>query len=216
MITFLKGNLAYKGESPAGGVYLVVDVGGVGYQVMTNAPSYLQAPALNEPILVHTSLIVREDLMQLVGFLSREERDLFDILGTASGVGAKVALALMSELSVSELAAAIMSGNHKRLTSAKGVGPKLAQKIAIELKDKMSKWRNEKVDLHHYDMDDTLGTKTPAFEEAETVLLSLGYSMEEVYQGLRHIQSASEQAETLTSEEVLQQVLKYLATHPVK
>ncbi len=214
MYTYLNGILAHKGELPTGGAYFVVDVNGVGYQVHTSNMSLIHAPQTNAPIKVFTSLIVREDLMQLVGFLSREERDMFEILGTASGVGAKVALALMSSLTVPELASAIMGGDFKRLTAAKGVGPKLAQKITIELKDKLSKWRDERL------MDSPISSGSEplaaneAFQEAETVLLSLGYDVNEVYHSLKHIQSTSENATRLTSEEVLQHALKWLATHP--
>ncbi len=216
MITHLKGTLTHKGEIPSGGAYWVVDVQGIGYQVYTSVLSFLQSPPVQDPIMVYTSLIVREDAMQLVGFLTREERELFDILGTASGVGFKVALALMSQLSVSELASAIMSADHKRLTTAKGVGPKLAQKITIELKDKLTKWRSERIS-HVPLVGDTQPTliEAPAFQEAETVLLSLGYDIQEIYQGLSHLQTTTPTAGSLTSEEVLQHVLKWLATHPV-
>lgn len=217
MITHLKGTLTLKGELLTGGVYWVVDVNGVGYLVHTSMQSYLQSPPVNDALLIYTSLIVREDAMQLVGFLTKEERELFDILGTASGVGFKVALALMSSLSVSELAAAIMSGDHKRLTAAKGVGPKLAQKIAIELKEKMSKWRQERIDQHlSSGLTSTHSVpSTHAVQEAETVLISLGYDLDEVYQGFQQIQTA-EDLTRLSSEEVLQRVLKWLATHPVR
>lgn len=217
MITYLKGTLAYKGELPGGGAYLVVDVGGVGYQVHTSALSFQKSPPANDAILVHTSMLVREDAMQLVGFLTREERELFDILGTASGVGFKVALSLMSELTVPDLVMAIMAGDHKRLTAAKGVGPKLAQKIAIELKDKMTKWRECRTDTAFLPMAG--GEPLPqgqAFQEAEAVLLSLGYSLGEVHQGLGHLQKTHATPDTLSSEEVLQQILKWLATHPVQ
>lgn len=218
MITHLHGQLAAKGERFGGGWYLVVDVQGVGYQVLTSARNYIQAPGTDEPVKVFTSLIVREDLMQLVGFLTREERDLFDLLSSASGVGAKVALALLTDLSVSEISAAIMAGDYKRLTAAKGVGPKLAQKIALELREKMTKWR----ETYIHDLDsDTLKAAGPlpagqAFDEAETVLLSLGYDLAEIHRGLQELQKTQgENLNTLSAEEVLQGVLKWLATHPV-
>jgi holliday junction DNA helicase RuvA len=216
MITYLRGTLAHKGELLTGGIYFVVDVNGVGYQVHTSTISFRQAPPMNDDIKVFTSLLVREDAMQLVGFLTKEERDLFDILVAASGVGFKVALSLMSQLSVSELASAIMAGDHKRLTAAKGVGPKLAQKIAIELKEKMSKWRDEKIDEEMLATSSTMIPPTRSVQEAETVLLSLGYHLQEIHQGLQALQSAEKNLEQLSSEEVLQRVLKWLATHPVQ
>lgn len=217
MITYLKGLLAHKGEMLSGGAFLVVEVGGIGYQVFTSMGSLQQAPALHEAVTVYTSLIVREDDIKMVGFLTKEERELFEILGTASGVGFKMSLALMSALSVSELAAAIMSSDFKRLTIAKGVGPKLAQKITLELKDKMSKWRDERMSEAFYESvsgSEPLAS-VQAFQEAETVLISLGYSPEEIRQALIHIQKTVENTADLSSEEVLQRVLKWLATHPV-
>lgn len=218
MITFLKGNLVQSGEMPTGGLYVVVDVNGMGYFVHTSSRTLMALPPVNDTLMVYTSLIVREDAMQLVGFLTHEERDLFDILGTASGVGFKVALSLMSHLDVAELSAAIMTGDFKRLTAAKGVGPKLAQKIAIELKEKMSKWREEKASQYLHTgsaADSKPTTQAPAFSEAEAVLISLGYSLDEIYQGLRQIQSTIPDGKSLTSEEILHAVLKWLATHPV-
>lgn len=202
---------------PAGGASFLVEVNGIGYRVHTSLRSLCQAPPEGEPVVVHTSMIVREDAMQLVGFLSSEERAMFDILSLASGVGFKVALSLMSELSVPELASAIMSGEHKRLTAAKGVGPKLAQKITIELKDRISKWRAEAPDIPMLDQYEGMAIhSTPAIEEAETVLLSLGYSTDEVYQSLRSLQQLPEPLAELTSEEILQRVLKWLATRSVR
>lgn len=219
MITYLNGTMAHKGQLLTGGLYLVVDVGGVGYQVLTNSLSFQQAPPVNEPVRMFTSLLVREDSMQLVGFLSKEERDMFDILASASGVGARVALSLLSELTVSELAAAIMAGDYKRLTAARGVGPKLAQKIALELKEKMNKWRDEALDeslMQAATNGGPLNISLRAVEEAETVLLSLGYSVHEIHQSLKALANSEPNLQQLSSEEVLQRALKWLATHPVQ
>ncbi len=215
MITYLKGILASKGEMLNGGAFLVLEVGGVGFQILTSSVTLLQSPAVGDPLTVYTSLIVREDLMQLIGFLSREERDLFDLLVSASGVGPKVALALLSELSVSEIASAIMVSDHKRLSSAKGVGPKLAQKIALELKDKMSKWRDEKLDQYAGGQT-TMPMNSTSIQEAQAVLLSLGYNLSEISDGLRALQSTNPAVESLSSEEILKEVLRWLAVHPVQ
>lgn len=215
MISYLKGILAAKGELPTGGAYWVVDVQGVGYQVLTSERGAAQAGPVESPIQVFTSLIVREDLMQLVGFLTREERELFEILSSASGVGVKVALAVMSALSVSEIAGAIVSGDHKRLTMAKGVGPKLAQKLTIELKDKLTQWRGSRFTGAMAQAAEGYQTlpDIPAIQEAETVLVSLGYSLHEVQTALLNLGKTIESA---AAEDVLQQALKWLATNPVR
>jgi holliday junction DNA helicase RuvA len=212
MISYLSGTLVYKGETTSNGAVFEVEVNGVGYRVLTSTASLLQAPPLNTPVKIYTSLLVREDSIQLVGFMNRDEQELFDILGTASGVGAKVALALLSGMSTTDLSGAIMAGDHKRLTTAKGVGPKLAQKLAIELKEKVAKWRDERLTQQTIQSFEHGVQATEAILEAESVLLSLGYSPVEIHEGLQSVQKAGKHAEYLTSEEILQQALKWLAT----
>lgn len=218
MIAYLKGILAFKGETPGGNSFLILEVNGIGYQIYTSTRSYSNMPELQSPLTIHTSLIVREDSMQLVGFTTYEERELFSILETASGVGFKVALSLLSEFSVSDLVLAIENDQHKILTTAKGVGPKLAQKITIELKDKISKWHQQSRQsglMGHLNIDSEHQSVRPAFQEAETVLLSLGYTSGEIYKALQSLKSNTDNPDNLSSEEVLQWVLKWLATNPI-
>lgn len=211
MITFIRGPLAAKvSQSPRGAV-LIVDVQGIGYEILTNSASVASAPPVGEEIQVFTSLIVREDAMSLVGFISKEERDLFNILQSASGVGVRVALALLSELSVSEIVQAVVAGEYKPLTAAKGVGLKLAQKMTLELKEKMVAWRDVSPALT-MQAETVAGflPQTEAFVEAETVLLSLGYTHEEIRSSLQ----ATQQKITETapsSEAILRESLRWLA-----
>jgi len=211
MLAFLTGILVTKTRLSPKGPLLVLDVNGIGYELLTHPRAVDQAPEKGATITVHTSLIVREDAMTLVGFLFKEERDLFDILQRASGVGVKVALALITELSVLEIVQAVISGEHKTLVAAKGVGPKLAQKIVLELKEKMVSWRETSQSLSSLDWDENLAPlpQSTAFVEAETVLLSLGYTVKEVLQSLQSLQIAD--ANTVSSEDVLKQALKWLA-----
>ncbi len=211
MITFVRGLLAAKvSQSPRGAV-LIVDVQGMGYEILTNTRSVALAGMVGEEIRVFTSLIVREDAMSLVGFISKEERDLFNILQSASGVGVRVALALLSDLSVPEIVQAVVSGDYKPLTAAKGVGPKLAQKITLELKEKMIAWRDVSAPLEP-ENGAVLAPlpETEAFVEAETVLLSLGYTHEEIRHSLRAVQQEMIEP-TPSSEAVLRESLRWLA-----
>lgn len=215
MYSYLKGHLTHKGELLSGGHYLVVEVAGIGYQVLTSARAWMEAPMAPAEVTVYTSLVVREDAMQLVGFFTREERELFEILTTASGVGAKVAFALLGCLSVPQLASAIVSSDVSTLTAAKGVGPKLAQKMALELKEKLTKFRDERLSALPKGSGNSLQPMSTAFQDAEAVLLSLGYDLPEIRAGVEAVVKTYPQNVAFSAEEALQHILKWLATHPV-
>ena len=175
------------------------------------------APLQGETALLYTSLIVREDAMSLVGFNTREERDLFNILHSAQGVGPKVALAILSALSVPEIAQAVMSDNHKMLTVAKGIGPKLAQKITVDLKEKMTTWRQLEGQQIETGLD-MASSSLPkelrqARHEAENVLLSLGYSNDEIQRSFQDVaqQSKADEKSLSDSEFWLREALRWLA-----
>lgn len=192
-------------ESPRGPHFLV-DLHGMGFEVLTSQRSVDSSPPAGEAIQLFTTLIVREDAMSLVGFNSKEERDLFNILQSASGVGTKVALSLLSSLSVSEIAQAVVSNHYNVLTKAKGVGNKLAQKITLELKEKMMSWRS--VDFCMALSSPSNPSQLETFQEAESVLLSLGYQPEEVRKSFQVLQSSLEDA---SSEVILRESLRWLA-----
>ncbi|HEY9746695.1 MAG TPA: Holliday junction branch migration protein RuvA [Oculatellaceae cyanobacterium] len=207
MLSFIKGLLVEKATESPKGAYFLVDVHGVGFEVLSSHRSIEQSPPPGQEILLYTSMIVREDAMFLVGFASREERDLFNILQSASGVGIKVALALLSTLSVSEIVQAVVANNHPVLSRAKGVGSKLAQKIALELKEKMLNWRP--MDAGLPTAHEGFRPNTEAWREAESVLLSLGYQPDEIS---RSFKSINEQLpEDVSSEELLRESLRWLA-----
>lgn len=210
MISSINGILMNKVTNGPRGAYFEVNLHGLGMEIMSSQRSVESAPALGETVMLYTAMIVREDSISLVGFNSREERDLFNILNSASGVGPKVALALLSALSVSEIAQAVVSEQHKILTAAKGVGPKLAQKMTVDLKEKMTRWRQEDT---HTAIQPATKTDNDAFREAEAVLLSLGYSLSEVSQSFGGIEKdLGIQPESASSEEILQSSLRWLAT----
>ena len=131
MIAHLKGVLAETGVDHA-----VIEVGGVGYLVGASTRTLAALGTVGEACLVHTEMLVGEDFLRLVGFASAAERDWFRLLTQVQGVGARIALAILSALEVDELVRAIAAQDKALLTRADGVGPKLAQRIAIELKDK--------------------------------------------------------------------------------
>jgi holliday junction DNA helicase RuvA len=205
VFSFVTGILAEKASESPRGAYFVVDAHGVGFEVRSSMRSVQSAPAIGESVRLFTLLLVREDALTLVGFLTREERDLFSILQSASGVGAKVGLSLLSTLSVPEIAHAIVAGQHTPLTKAKGVGAKLAQKMVLELKEKMTQWRSNAIDAAL--LPEGSPPASEAFHEAESVLLSLGYQSDEIARAFRAIPTAS----TTSSEAILHDTLRWLA-----
>lgn len=206
MLSFLRGVLVEKALESPKGAYFIMDVHGVGFETLSSRRSVESSPPLGQEFQLFTTMVVREDAIFMVGFNSREERDLFNILQSASGVGAKVALSLLSSLSVSEIAQAVVSNHHTVLTQAKGVGPKLAQKMTLELKEKMMSWRSTEFTTA---LPHTSVTTAPAFVEAESVLLSLGYQPHEIANSFQSLDAeAHRQA---SSEVILRESLRWLA-----
>ncbi len=131
MIARLKGLIDEAGDD-----YAVIDVGGVGYLVSCSAKTLAGLPGKGEPATLFTEMLVSENAIRLVGFATRAERDWFRLLDNVQGVGTKVALAILSTLSAGELTTAIAMGDKAMVGRANGVGPKLAQRIVTELRDK--------------------------------------------------------------------------------
>ncbi len=131
MIAHLRGALASSGAD-----YAVIDVNGVGYLVGASAKTLDKLGAVGEQVTIHTEMLVSEDSIRLMGFASADERDWFKLLTSVQGVGAKVALAILSILAPEELRTAVARADAATIARANGVGPKLAQRIVNELKDK--------------------------------------------------------------------------------
>jgi len=131
MIAKLTGRLDSSGAGQA-----VIDVGGVGYLVEASARTLDALGAVGNDVTIHTEMLVGEDFLRLLGFARAEERDWFRLLVSVQGVGAKMALAILSALEIADLQRALASGDAAMVARANGVGPKLAQRICNELKDK--------------------------------------------------------------------------------
>ncbi|KEQ54651.1 Holliday junction branch migration protein RuvA [Sphingobium chlorophenolicum] len=132
MIAKLKGRLDSTGLDHA-----IIDVGGVGYLVGASSRTLAALGPVGEAVTVHTEMLVSEDSIRLVGFARAEERDWFRLLTSVQGVGSRVALAILSALEPAELHRSVATGDKAMIARANGVGPKLAQRIANELKDKI-------------------------------------------------------------------------------
>ncbi|HLB03281.1 MAG TPA: Holliday junction branch migration protein RuvA [Nitrospiria bacterium] len=133
MIASIAGVLIHK--SPQ---YLIVDVHGIGYQVYTSLQSFYRLPEPKESVVLHTYTYLREDTLQLYGFLTPVERETFTLLLSVSGIGPRSALNILSGLSVGDLVHAIQDGDLQKLTSVPGIGSKTAGRLTLELKDKLA------------------------------------------------------------------------------
>ncbi len=134
MISYVRGMLDHKEPN-----YVIVDVNGIGYEVFIPLSTYQELPAVGDQVKLHTHHHVREDAAHLYGFLSSEEREVFELVLSISGVGAKVALSILSSLSVDRFRSAVVQGDMKTLTKIPGIGKKSAERMVLELKDKIGK-----------------------------------------------------------------------------
>ena len=132
MIGRLSGVVDYISED-----YIIIDVGGVGYIVYVTQITISNSPKLGEKISLFTELIVKEDLLQLVGFISPVEREWYKLLTSVQGVGSKAALALLGQIPIQVLSRAILLEDSTTITSAQGIGPKIAKRLVVELKGKV-------------------------------------------------------------------------------
>ncbi|MDX2272763.1 MAG: Holliday junction branch migration protein RuvA [Cyanobacteriota bacterium] len=191
MIAFLLGNLAAveRGERSA----IILNVQGVGYRVKVAERLLKTLPAIGDPVQVFTHLAVRETEMLLYGFGSAPERDLFVELIKVAGIGPALGLALLNTLTLSELIQAILTNNTRVLSLTPGVGAKTAQRLALELKSKLSDWRV----AAGMGEQPLAATGDPAIrEEVEMALLALGYSPQEMTQALTQVARQSPPAST--------------------
>lgn len=135
MIAGLRGKLEARGAD-----YAIVNVGGVSFQVHVPTSTLARLGVMGEEVHLHTHLYIREDVMALYGFASPEELELFQMLITVSGVGPRLALALLSALNPDRLALAIANGNADLLTEVPGIGKRMAERLVVELKGKLEGW----------------------------------------------------------------------------
>ena len=181
-----------------------VDVNGGAFRCMTTFTTSQKCASTGMKVTLYTYLNVREDAMELFGFYDKTEMDCFKMLITVNGVGPKMGLAILSEMTPDKVALSIAAGDHKALTRANGVGPKLAQRICMELKDKVGKTMGNvtsSVDLTA--VSSTLASSNTA--EAVAALEMLGYSQSDASVAVSKIDSS------LSVEEIIKQALKMLS-----
>ena len=201
MYYYLNGELAYRDLSAC-----VIDCGGVGYKLTVSfITSESLMSKLGKQVKLFTHLAVREDGIELFGFINEEELSSFKMLITVSGVGPKAAISILSQLSPGKLAVAICTDDKKSISAASGIGPKTAARIILELKDKLNKEKAmDKVnESDMYDM--AVGNVSNKTADAQDALSVLGYSRSEAANVLRSIDT-----ENLELDEIIKQALKKL------
>lgn len=207
MYDYLKGILVSKQADSYRGSHIIIDVNGIGYLVNFGKKSIDRLPDTDCEMKVYVSLTHREDSMSLTGFVSREERDIFNILQSVSGIGVKSALLILDEFSISELIDIMIREDFKELSRAKGVGTKVAQKIILELKDKLINWSNatppDVSDIQAKEVDSN------TIVEVQSVLISLGYTANEAKDAIKEILNTKKDCSK--TEDILKYALAYLS-----
>lgn len=200
MISYIRGKLAAIEEDR-----VVVDVGGVGYGIFMPGRAMMNLPGIGTEVKIHTYLNVKEDAMQLFGFLTRDDLAVFKKVITVSGIGPKGGLSILSQLSADDLRFAVFANDVKAISASQGIGKKTAEKLILELKDKLS----IEDALDHAQPEDT-GASAVSMgdvqQDAVSALVALGYGSTEALKAVRQVEITSD----MEVEAVLKQALKYM------
>lgn len=201
MIYSLNGKLIENEPNTA-----VVECGGVGYRCTVSLKTSVALPKIGENVFIYTYLAVREDAVDLFGFINKDEMKAFKLITSVNGVGPKVGIAILSEFTPDYLYTYIAAGDYKALTAAGGVGPKLAQRIVLELKDKIGALPSE------FDVSSSAKTATAVelpqnnLRSAVAALVSLGFLQVEANRAVQNIDPA------LSTEDIIKQALSKLSS----
>ncbi len=199
MIAYVSGTLAYAGDN-----YIVVDRNGLGYKMYVSGRFLDSVPRVGAEVKVFTHMYVREDEISLYGFPSKEELEVFKVLIGISGVGPKVALSVLTALTIEELHMAVMAEDAKSIAKANGIGAKGASRIILELKDKLK--IEDMLDVA-YDAAVSVERTADATKDVMEALTSWGYSNTEAYRAIGKVAGA----EAMDSDKLLKEALKHLA-----
>ncbi len=195
LFEYIKG--IYKGMNKD---YIIIENSGMGYKIFTSGSTIAKMPKAEETVMLYVEQIVREDFIGLYGFLSKEEIDMFKLLITVSGVGAKAALSLMSICTVTNIKFSIISSDEKNIMRAPGIGKKIAQRIILELKDKVSV---KETDMSSNLLEGSLDIETNNLEVL-SALISLGYTEKEAQLAVKSVTQKD------TIENTIKNCLKFL------
>ncbi|MGA7876530.1 MAG: Holliday junction branch migration protein RuvA [Desulfoferrobacter sp.] len=198
MIGYLDGKLKHKSPD-----YLIIDVNGVGYCVHVPLSTFYDVPAIGDPICLNVHTHVREDILQLYGFRTMAEKEMFLHLISINGVGPRLAISILSGITPDGLRTAVLQQDHKRLKNIPGVGKKIAERIALELRDKL------KIKPTKEEFTMPLAAGQDVYSDAYSALLNLGYRAAETEKALKRAEQNLGESPSL--ENLLKEALRVLA-----
>ena len=183
MISYVRGELVAMEKTK-----IIVDVNGVGYGIFMPEASMGMLPQIGNEVKIHTYLNVREDVMQLFGFLTRDDLEIFKLLIGVSGIGPKGGLSILSKLTADDLRFAVLSGDAKAISAAPGIGKKTAEKVIIELKDKLDLEEMLQGPSEQGTMVSSVDTGANSVQsEAVQALVALGYGSTESLKAVKRV-----------------------------
>ncbi|WP_010251688.1 Holliday junction branch migration protein RuvA [Acetivibrio cellulolyticus] len=200
MFAYIRGKLEYKHNE-----YIVVEANGVGYKIYTSLSTIQNVESIGSEVKIYTHLYVREDIMSLYGFLTQEEMGMFELLLGVSGVGPKAAISVISSMSPSKFGLSVITDDYKSLTKAQGIGNKMAQRIILELKDKIDK-TDMVTSFNGKDGAIPANNDNSRVSEAISALVVLGYTATEASKAV-----ASVYSDDMDLECIIKSALKGLA-----
>ena len=194
MFAYIKGNIEVKTKG-----YVIIDVSGIGYKIFMSETAIEKLGEIGQVVKIHTYLRVREDDMSLYGFNTNEELRMFELLLSVSGIGAKSAINILSNITPSSFALAVITNDVGKIKALPGIGPKSAQRIILELKDKI-KTEEAKTEDKTVEIEEIVDNENVS--EAISALKVLGYSKKEIEKALQKVDN------TLSVEEIIKIGLK--------
>lgn len=199
MISYIKGELTELFEDG-----IVLETGGIGYNIRVPGSVLDRLPSVGNVIKIYTYLYVKEDAMNLFGFLSRDDLSVFKLLLNVSGIGPKGALAVLSSLNTDDLRFAVLSEDVKTISSVPGIGPKTAKRLIIELKDKLKLAEVFEAAIENKKKEEKQTDVLFAKNEAVEALVALGYSSAQAMKAVQQVEEPQEK----DSEQILKEALK--------
>lgn len=202
MYAYMKGELTEVAVD-----YIVIEAGGIGYRIFIPGKTFEYLPEIGEELKVYTYLHLREDVMILYGFLTKDDLELFKLLITVSGIGPKGGLAILSALDADDLRFAVLSGDSKAIAKAPGIGAKTAQRVILELKDKLSLEDAFEKKTEHVALQKNASGTNQVKNDAVLALTALGYSSTESLKAVSKVTIT----EDMDVESVLKAALKHMS-----
>jgi holliday junction DNA helicase RuvA len=189
--------------------YLLLDVNGVGYELQAPMTTFYRLPAIGAEVVLHTHLSITENLHQLFGFADQRDRALFRTLIKVNGVGPKLAVGILSGMEADDIARCVRDNNLKALTKVPGIGTKTAERLVIELRDRLKSWDMPQGDLLAHGENQQIASNNELYAEAESALIALGYKPVDA---AKMIAAAAKQKPEASSQELIRLALRSMAS----